>query len=127
MKPREGPTSPKGRAKAARKRERDTARFEKHFHSEERVLFVKRLPCVRCGKRFLSPWMVHVHHDPTKAAGGTYKDTSPVCGICHTLGGHARHTVGVETFWAEVGMSYAASNAATQAAWLAYSEGLVLP
>jgi len=119
-KPRDPSTRPKGRAKAARRRERDTARFERHFLSEERVAFVKSLPCVRCGGVHRPQWWpIEVHHDPTKSAGGTYRDTSPLCLGCHRL----RHSVGVETFWSEFG-SYEASNAATQAAWLAHTSGL---
>lgn len=104
--------------KAARKRERDARRFERQFLSKERVAFVKSLPCVKCKRILPPPWM-HVHHDPVRAKS-TYKDTSSVCGDCHTFGPGARHTVGVVTFWKQVGISYEESNAATEKAWLEY-------
>lgn len=37
----------------------------------------------------------HGHHEPTRGAGGTDKDTLPLCAHHH----HVRHVVGVVAFW----------------------------
>ena len=72
------------------------------------MYFIQKLPCVRCGEGPCAN-----HHDPTKGAGGTYTDISPLCHTCH----QRRHNVGAKTFWLEVGMSYEESNARTHEAW----------
>ena len=104
--PMKGTTStPRGRRTTLAQRDE---RFRQQFGSAARVLFVQRLPCVRCGD---SP--CENHHDPTKASGGSHLDISPLCYRCHAR----RHNVGVRSFWAEVGMTASEANAATEARW----------
>lgn len=110
-----GPKRPKAPPRGVKGRRgpspASTARWSKQYRSEEFVLFVKSLPCVRCTKH----GNIEVHHDPPRSRGGTWKDTSPACKWeCHPR----RHSLGVKTFWAEVGMSYQQSNAETHAKWL---------
>ena len=98
--------------RAQRKRERDRDRFTKQFLSREFKKFHRDSPCVRCGR---GP--CRAHHDPTVAVGATWRDTSPLCDDCHTLGPGARHRVGVATFWSGVGISFEESNAKTLERW----------
>lgn len=103
--------SKKRRGPSRKHRAKKAERWRLQFRSVEFVLFVKSLKCVRCGKHAIT---MHVHHDPTRGNGGTWKDTSPLCLHCHAR----RHSKGVETFWSEVGRTYTRSNAETQKAWL---------
>ncbi len=103
--------------KTQRKRER----FKRQFHSDEYAEFVGTLPCLSCGRHATERRPNVMHHDPTRGAGGTWKDTSPLCNDCHTMGRGARHTVGVKTFWDRVGMTYQEANERTQRAWEAFS------
>ena len=54
--------------------------FEKHFHSQERVLFFKSLPC-EVTKR-PSETVVNAHMK-SRGAGGTYKDIVPLAWDVH--------------------------------------------
>jgi hypothetical protein len=51
--------------------------FEKHYHSEERVLAVRSLGCLICGQEADNA------HVKSKGSGGTYKDIVPLCWIHH--------------------------------------------
>jgi hypothetical protein len=123
LKPRQGlkatgsPGTPRkpSAASVARREARKRRRWERQFHSEEFVLFVKWLECVYCGR---TP--CEVHHEPTRSAGGTWKDTSPLCWECHPY----RHKVGVKTFWGATCLTPEESNARTHRLWLEHSEGL---
>lgn len=55
-------------------------RFEKHFHSKERVEFIKSLPCAVTGRKSQS---VHNAHMKSRGAGGTYKDVVPLSWDVH--------------------------------------------
>ena len=94
--------------------EKATRRWESAFLSEEFVRFVQSQPCVRCGQV-----PSEVHHDPTRGAGGTWLDTTPVCTPSH----RRRHQQGPVTFWTELGTTHTEANARTHQRWLAYSEG----
>ena len=96
-----------GKGSNAKKEER----WELQYRSEDFVMFVKSLPCVRCGTRS----DIEVHHDPPRSRGGAWKDTSPLCKWeCHPK----RHSDGEISFWRELGTTYARSNADTHAKWL---------
>lgn len=54
--------------------------------------------CVKLGEQQIGESVPH--HDPTRAAGGTDRDTMPMCAIHH---GDV-HVCGRETFWTRVGL-----------------------
>lgn len=64
-------------------------RFDKHFHSKERVLFIQSLPCIVCG---LTP--SQNAHVKSRGAGGTYLDIVPLCYKHHLEQGQ----IGITTF-----------------------------
>jgi hypothetical protein len=57
------------RLKRKRRQVRRARSFERSFHSEERVLFIKSLPCEVTGR--------------LSDAGGTYKDIVPLSSVVH--------------------------------------------
>ncbi len=63
------------RVKRKRREVRRARLFERSFHSEERVLFIKSLPCEVTGR--LSDTVVNAH-TKSRGAGGTYKDIVPL-------------------------------------------------
>lgn len=97
--------------------ERHEREWVKQFHSEAFVRFTHDRPCVRCGRTPSDP-----HHEPLRSQGGTWKNVSPVCPDCHTLGPDARHNTSAEAFWASVGKSAEVCNRAHHMAWLARKE-----
>ena len=68
--------------------------WARQFHSPEFVRFTHDSHCVRCGKTPCDP-----HHEPLRSQGGTWKNVSPICPDCHTLGGDSRHNTSAEAFW----------------------------
>ena len=64
-----------GKIKAERKKER----FEKHFHSVDRVRFMGSRPCEITGKLC----SVHNAHMKSRGAGGTYKHVVPLHFLAH--------------------------------------------
>jgi len=96
-----------------RNKERHDREWARAFHSEAFLEFTRDEPCVRCGGGPCVP-----HHEPTRASGGTWKNTSPLCEDCHTAGPNARHTVGVESFWT-FGITYEQANRRHHGRWLA--------
>ena len=64
---------------AGRKLERKKALFARHFHSQERVRFIKSLPCEVTG----SAENVVNAHMKSRAAGGTYRDIVPLSWMVH--------------------------------------------
>ena len=63
------------RNKAERKKER----FEKHFHSVDRVRFMGSRPCEITGKLC----SIHNAHMKSRGAGGTYKHIVPLHFLAH--------------------------------------------
>ena len=53
--------------------------FERNFHSQERVRFIKSLPCEVTGS---SENVVNAHMK-SRAAGGTYRDIVPLSWMVH--------------------------------------------
>lgn len=80
---------------AKRKRER----FVEGFGSAERVRAIQAMPCLVCSAR-----PSQVAHVKSRGAGGTYRDTVPLCAACHAL----QHAKGVETFERMVGLDLTA-------------------
>lgn len=73
-------------------RERQKKERERAYGSEERVRWMKMLPCLVCRK-----CPTEVAHVKSRGAGGTAADTVPLCGGPN--GHHAQqHRVGIETF-----------------------------
>jgi len=97
----------KGKASEARRRARKRARWKLQFLSPEFVRFTKARPCVKCGRV-----PSEVSHDPSRGAGGTWRDCHPACTACH----RELHR-GHETFWASVGITREQANAAHREAW----------
>ena len=62
-----------------RKRERKKERFKKHWHSEERIAWIRTLPCELTCKRI----SIHNAHMKSRGAGGTYKDIVPLQFLAH--------------------------------------------
>lgn len=93
-------------------RERKDREWVKQFHSDEFVEFTHDQPCVRCGATPSEP-----HHEPLRSQGGTWKNVSPVCPDCHTLGADARHRTSAERFWT-FGKTAEEANRTHHYAWL---------
>jgi hypothetical protein len=68
------------RVKRKRRQERRARLFEKSFHSQERVLFFKSLPCE---VKKLPSAGVQNAHTKSRGAGGTYKDIVPLSSEVH--------------------------------------------
>ena len=82
------------------------------YHSDEFVAFTHQSLCAcGCGG---SP--CEVSHDPSRGAGGTWKDTHPLTPACH----RELHSKGTQTFWASRGMTREDANRRHHYAWLAY-------
>jgi hypothetical protein len=64
---------------AERKKERKRQLFERHFHSDERVRFMRSLPCEVTGRLMDS----HNAHTKSRGSGGTYKDVVPLSFLVH--------------------------------------------
>lgn len=65
----------------------------------------RRSHCCSCLARGLvQKWPTEPHHEPPRGRthASTDRDTVPLCTACHT----ERHTKGVDTFWARVGLSW---------------------
>ena len=68
------------RIKRKRREERRARLFENNFHSKERVLFIKSLPCEVTGR--MSATVVNAHMK-SRGAGGTYRDIVPLSFDAH--------------------------------------------
>ncbi len=88
---------------AQKKREK----FARQFHSPEFVEFTKRSACTVC---FRSP--CEAAHNPSRGAGGTWRDVSPLCRK-HHLEQHQ----GVETFQRNHSIDFEQTNAQHVRAW----------
>ena len=98
-------------SKGARKR----ARFARQFHSEAFVEFTKAQPCVVCGVRVA----IECAHNPSRGAGGTWEDVTPLCAFHH-----GEQHRGVETFQRRHGIRFSETNAAHAEAWRQHEGGL---
>ena len=68
------------RVSRKRKKDRRARLFERNFHSQERVRFIKSLPC-EVTKR-PSETVVNAHMK-SRGAGGTYRDIVPLSSVVH--------------------------------------------
>lgn len=112
----------KNAATRRRQREKKAARFALQFHSKERVEFVKREKCARCGRR-----PSENAHTVRRSQGGTYKDIGPLCGPdfeTNSEGCHAEYDRDPAAFEAKYTISMKAVALRTEGRWLDYSEGL---
>lgn len=91
-------------------------RYMRTFGPDGFAAWLRLQPCVAC-KGFGPGQKNEVHHEPTRGAGGRWVDTVSLCTRCH----RRRHDIGVETFWAEVGMDYGEATSLTQFLWLVRS------
>ena len=64
---------------AGRKLERKKALFARHFHSQERVEWIRSLPCALTGLEGES----HNAHTKSRGSGGSYKDIVPLSFLAH--------------------------------------------
>ena len=64
---------------AERGLERRKALFARHFHSQERVEWIRSLPCVLTGIEGES----HNAHTKSRGSGGTYEDIVPLSFVAH--------------------------------------------
>ena len=64
---------------AGRKLERKKALFALHFHSQERVEWIRSLPCALTGIQGES----HNAHTKARGSGGTYQDIVPLSFRAH--------------------------------------------
>jgi hypothetical protein len=99
--------------KAKRKKER----FARQFHSEEFVEWTRQSRCVvhSCTHGVPS----ECAHNPSRGAGGTWVDVSPMCGFHH----RQQHHIGVKKFQRLYGISFKQTNAAHTAKWEAMQCG----
>ena len=74
---------------------RTRQRFDEQFHSPERCYWLKSWGCVV--KHCHNGLPLHIHHVRSRGAGGTWKDTLPLCRNHH----REIHDTGVETFAAK--------------------------
>ncbi len=104
--------------------QRARARRERDFG--EQAQWCRELPCCACKPRSFAtwseigpgalpagtpgPWPLRSdpHHEPSRGAGGTDKDTVPLCRRCH----EERHRVGLRLFNAKWGVDLLAVAAA---------------
>ena len=106
---------------AQRKRERKRERAERLWGPPGFADFVRALPCLKCAHtsqaRCYGP--SEVHHDPTAARGGTWRDTTPLGRGCHTGAPDSRHRHkgGYRGFWADLGTTREEANAEIQLLW----------
>ena len=91
------------------------AEWDRIYGGEERVHFVKTLPCCACG-RFPSeerPSENHHVRNGGLSRKADYLSIVPLCAPCHRL----IHQIGKKSFVARYGVSLEAAAAFTQAAW----------
>ena len=99
-------------------RERRSKNFPRTYHSVERVLFVKTLPCVGCGIRGYS---VNAHtKNEGKSRKGHYTTIVPLC--CERLGAEGCHylldkELGREAFEKLAGVNLERAAAETERLW----------
>ena len=96
--------------------ERHEKEWAKQFHSPEFVEFTRDEPCVCRGKG--AAWgckggPCQTSHDPSRGAGGTWKNTHPASAECHAKIGQ-----GAETFWRLIERTREEANRAHHMAWL---------
>ena len=75
--------------------ERKAAKFRRHFYNKTYLKAIQEMPCLVCRR---SP--CHAHHHPTKGAGGTWRDLTPLCPVCHG----EFHSQGQRTFQEKHGL-----------------------
>ena len=92
------------------KAERKRQKFARQFHSEAFVEFTRFSPCVVDDCPFSA---VECAHNPSRAAGGTWEDVSPLCTWHHG----EQHSSGVKTFQWRHGIRFTDTNAAHAAKW----------
>lgn len=94
-KQRTKPTKARKRIKPNSKRQKTNRK--KNFHLNERVDYIKSLPCLVCGNTPSDN-----EHVRSRGAGGTYKDIVPLCRTHH----NERHQLGRDTFGEKYGKDF---------------------
>lgn len=113
---------PRGRKRLrARNPKRQARAFVRAYGSEERVAFIKSLPCLVPGCWRGPIENAHV----VKIDGGTglkgkAEGNAPLCHFHHQDETHGLHTLGARTFERLHGISLAECAAETERAWQAY-------
>ncbi len=102
-------------------RQRKASAFARCYHSQARVRFVKRLPCVACG--YEGPVPRANAHTINDGAGrkGHYTTIIPLCEVPAPMACHTRQH-GINGGWLAIGMTAESCRrfaAATEAAWQA--------
>lgn len=127
-KPRRIPT--KNRAPISRKpikaKKRTKAEYERIYHSEARVQFVKRLPCVGCGRVLIPKLMDNAHIEP--GGVGRKADYDKIVPLCNkfapTYSCHGYfHSTGRAFVEKLYGINLEELAEETQRAWLQFSCG----
>ena len=86
-------TLQKPKPKSVRRRRRRAAgRYKRQFGAH--ASFLRSLSCCCCGDRR----NLHVHHVKTRGAGGTWRDTVPLCPSCHAFA-HQHGNQALELLW----------------------------
>ena len=96
-----------------RQRERKLSRFERCFHSEDRVLFVKVMGCAICGWDSGEP--IANAHTGSWSGGGRRSGYKTIVNLCRTH--HAEYDAGRMRFCVEHGFDPAKRAAAVEKAW----------
>lgn len=94
---------------AKKKREK----FARQFHSAEYVEWSNKQPCVACEWSATSVILTQCAHNPSRGAGGTWENVSPLCPSCHG----EQHGWGAETFQQKYGIRFKQTNAQHCRAW----------
>lgn len=89
--------------------------FAQQFLSSAFVAWMKQQPCAVCGERGPNEC---AHVARSRGAGGSWKDTAPLCRRCHTQ----EHTQGARTFWRVAGKNPIRVAAEYHERWNAYQE-----
>ena len=99
---------------AQRKRERKTARLEKHWGPDGFVEWCKTMNCVVTGQSG-----VELHHVKSRGSGGTWKDIVPLSPEKH----RELHRIGVKSFEERYTISLRAKALLIHGWWLSHEAG----
>ena len=102
-----------------RQKERKARAFARAYHSEERVVWVKQLNCVVCGRTPCDN--AHTETGGTGRKAG-YKTIVP---LCSGVGGHHNelHATGIRTFEDKYTINLRGKALRTQGWWLDHQSG----
>lgn len=99
-------------------RERQARRKEKGIRGEK-MEWMKHQQCELWDRpdHKCAPGTVAGHHHPTVGAGGTDKDTTPLCMYAHTRGPRAFHNMGPESWQERWDINLEETNAKWERRW----------